>query len=130
MAMLQGYQGTVTASGINVAKVSKWTASVDIAEVSEGPFVGGDGSAEIETTTKTLKGTIEAVIPVGKDAGQTKLIQQALALSAIAINLTETSGYEVDVPSARVTGFSIDNDGAGVAKLKFDFKNSGIFTIE
>src|SRR5690242_12984642 len=104
MALLQGFEGTVTASGITVAKVKKWTADVKIKEVEEGPFLGSDGTTEVVSVSQMIQGKLECVIPSGKDPGQTAIITQALALGTLALILTETSGYTITVPTAKISG--------------------------
>src|SRR3978361_461514 len=103
MGLLQGFQGTVTASGtILVGKVSKWSADVAIKESVEGPFLGGDGTTETVSVTKSIKGKLECVIPEGKDPGQTAIITAALAMGTLSLVLVETGGYTVTVPTAKI----------------------------
>lgn len=134
MALLQGWDGSVTitisGSPSTMGKVKKWSASVDFAEKTEGPFIGGDGTTEVATISKSLKGKLEAVIPVGRDAGQTALLTHALAMGEFALSLVEEGGYTVSVDTAKISGLMIDNDGADTSKITFDFKNSGTFDIE
>jgi len=129
MALLQGFEGTVTASGINVAKVKKWSADVKFKTVEEGPFIGSTGETEVVATTKTISGKLECVIPSGKDAGQTALITQAMALGTVALTLTETSGYTVTIATATIEGIAFDTSGDSSAKVSFDWRNNGSFTI-
>lgn len=131
---LQGWDGSVTitisASPTVMGKVSKWSASVDFKEVEEGPFIGGDGSTEVQSVSKMLKGKLECTVPIGRDAGQTALITQALAFGDFELTLVEADGYTIDLPVAKVSSLAFENAGDDTAKVSFDFRNSGTFTIE
>jgi hypothetical protein len=127
--LLQGFQGTVKASGITVGRVKKWSGDVSIKEQEEGPFIGGDGTTEVVSTSKMIKGKLECIVPSGRDPGQTVIINQALALGTLALELIEENGYTVEVPTAKISGFAFDNDGASSVKLSFDWRNSGSFDI-
>ncbi len=133
MALLQGFEGSVTITiGMDdtvVGKVRKWSAEVTFKEQEEGPFIGSDGTTEVVSVSKMLKGKLECAIPSGGDAGQTALLTQALALGSFQLDLVEDDGYTINVPTAKVSGLAFDNDGGGTPKLSFDFRNSGSFTI-
>ncbi|MBK9944214.1 MAG: hypothetical protein IPP13_21650 [Kouleothrix sp.] len=133
MALLQGFDGSVTitttGSPTVVGKVKKWSGDVSFKETEEGPFIGGDGTTEVVSTSKMIKGKLECVVPLGRDAGQSALMAAALAFGTFNLSLVETNGYTVTVATAKVSGFAFDNDGAGSVKLTFDFRNSGTFSI-
>src|SRR5215213_2532501 len=115
MALLQGFDGSVTVTiggtPTTLGKVGKWTASISFKEIEEGPFIGSDGTTEIVTTTKTIKGKLDCLIPSSRDAGQTALINQALALGTFQLTLVETAGYTVTIATAKCSGFAFDTDG-------------------
>src|SRR5262245_41027365 len=117
MALLQGFDGTVTVDSSAVGKVKKWTADVSFKETEEGPLIGSDGTTEVVTTAKSIKGTLECIIPSGKDTGQTRLLTQGLAMTTVALTLTETNGYTVTLATAKISGIKVDNDGGGSVKL-------------
>lgn len=81
------------------------------------------------TTSRSLTGSLEATVPIGKDAGQTALISGALQSLPVTLVLVTTGGYTVTVPSGTVTGFSMNQDAGETVSVSFDFRSSGAFTI-
>lgn len=126
---IRGYEGSISAQGVDTGFVNNWEVSLETEEKSVGPFIGDGGLLYTYTTSRKLKGKIEATIPTGKDSGQTVLISGALNSSPINIVLVTTGGYTVTVPSGTISGFSMSQDAAESIKVNFEFSSSGTFTI-
>ena len=126
---LTGFEGTVTVNGSAIGKVTEWDGSIDFKENEYGPYVGGDGSTDVITSAKTVKGKLECIIPEGGDDGQDLLITSALAFGTVALILDETDGYVLTIPVTKVTGIGWKNDANGTGKFSFQFRNSGTFTF-
>ncbi len=126
---IRGYEGSITAAGINTGFVNNWEVSLETEEKSVGPFIGDGGVLYTYTTSRKLVGKLEATIPIGKDAGQTALISGALNSSPINLLLETTNGYTVTIPSGTISGFSMSQDAAESVKVTFDFSSSGTFSI-
>lgn len=126
---IRGYEGTITAQGIETGFVNNWEVSLETEEKTTGPFIGDGGVLYTYTTSRKLTGKLEATIPSGKDAGQTLLISGALNSSPINIELTTTGGYTVTIPSGTISTFSMAQDAAESVTVNFEFSSSGAFTV-
>lgn len=126
---IKGYEGTVTVEGVGTGFINSWEVSLETDEKTVGPFIGDNGVLYTYTTSRVLQGTIEATIPVGKDAGQTLLLSGALNSSLVAIVLATTGGYTVTLPSGTVTTFTMAQDAGETVTVSFDFSSSGTFTV-
>lgn len=126
---IKGYEGTITVNGQVTGFVNNWEVNLETEEKTVGPFIGDGGVLYTYTTSRKLAGTLEATIPVGRDAGQSILLSGALNSSNINIVLTTTNGYTITVPSGTISTFSMTQDAAESVTLSFDFSSSGNFTI-
>lgn len=126
---IRGYDGTVTIAGIATAFVSDWQVQLDTQEQTEGPFIGDNGVLYTYTTSRKLSGTLNATVPIGKDAGQTAMLSGALNSTLVSIVLVSTGGYTVTIPSGSVGKFTLKQEGKGTVTLSFDFSSSGTFSV-
>lgn len=126
---IKGYEGTITAGGTDVAWVSNWEVQLETEEQDIGPFINDGGNTYSYTTSRRLTGTLEAVIPSGKDAGQTALLSGALNSSNMTLVLTTTGGYTITVPSGIISNFTMGQDAEETVTLSFDFRSNGTFTV-
>jgi len=126
---IKGYEGTITVDGQATGFVNNWEVNLETEEKTVGPFIGDGGVLYTYTTSRKLAGSLEATIPVGRDAGQSILLSGALYSSNINIVLTTTNGYIITVPSGTISTFSMTQDAAESVTLSFDFSSSGNFTI-
>lgn len=126
---IKGYEGTITVNGTLTGFINNWEVSLETEEKTVGPFIGDGGVLYTYTTSRRLAGTLEATVPVGRDAGQTILLSGALNSSNINIILTTDNGYTITVPSGTVSTFSMTQDAAESVTISFDFSSSGNFTI-
>ena len=126
---IRGYDGTVTVAGIATAFVNDWSVELDTQEQTEGPFIGDNGVLYTYTTSRRLTGSLNATVPIGKDAGQTALLSGALNSTLVSMVLVTTGGYTVTIPSGSISKFTLGQDAKGTVSLSFDFASSGSFTI-
>ncbi len=126
---IRGYDGTVTLAGLATAFVTDWQVQLDTQEQTEGPFIGDNGVLYTYTTSRKLSGTLNATVPIGKDAGQTAMLSGALNSSLVSIVLVSTGGYTVTIPSGSVSKFTLKEEAKGTVTLSFDFSSSGSFTV-
>lgn len=126
---IKGYEGVITAGGTNVAWVSSWEVQLETEEQDIGPFIGDGGNTYSYTTSRRLTGTLEAVIPTGKDAGQTTLVSGAINGGNVDLVLTTTGGYTITVPSGIISNFTMGQDAAETVTVSFDFRSNGTFTV-
>lgn len=126
---IKGYDGTVTIAGIATAFVNDWQVQLDTQEQTEGPFIGDNGVLYTYTTSRKLKGSLNATVPVGKDSGQTAALSGALNGSYVGITLVGTAGYTVTIPSGSVSTFTLKQEAKGSITLSFDFSSSGTYSV-
>lgn len=126
---IRGYDGTVTVAGIATAFVNDWSVELDTQEQAEGPFIGDNGVLYTYTTSRRLTGSLNATVPIGKDAGQTALLSGALNSTLVSMVLVTTGGYTVTIPSGSIGKFTLAQDAKGTVSLSFDFSSSGTFSI-
>lgn len=126
---IKGYEGSISAGGTDVAWVSTWEVSLETEEADIGPFINDGGNTYTYTTSRSLTGTLEAVVPAGKDAGQTLLLSGAINSGYLDLVLTTTGGYTITVPSGIVSNFTMGQDAAETVTLSFDFRSNGAFTV-
>ena len=127
---IRGYDGTVTVAGIATAFVTDWQVQLDTQEQTEGPFIGDNGVLYTYTTSRKLTGSLNATVPIGKDAGQTAMLSGALNSSLVSIVPVATGGYTVTIPSGSVSKFTLKQEAKGTVSLSFDFSSSGSFTVD
>lgn len=125
---IKGHEGTVKANGVLTGFVSTWEVSLESEEKTVGPFIG-DETIYTYTTSRRLTGSIEAMVPRGRDSGQTTLLSGALSGGTVALELVTTEGYTITVPSGSVSTFTMAQDAAENITLNFDFSSSGTFTV-
>lgn len=126
---IRGYDGTVTVAGIATAFVNDWQVQLDTQEQTEGPFIGDNGVLYTYTTSRKLSGTLNATVPIGKDAGQTAMLSGALNSTLVSIVLVSTGGYTVTIPSGSISKFTLKQEAKGTVSLALDFSSSGAFTV-
>ena len=88
-----------------------------------------NGTLYTYTTSRKLSGTLNATVPISKDAGQTAMLSGALNSSLINIVLVTTGGYTVTIPSGTVSKFTLKQEAKGTVTLSFDFSSSGSFSV-
>ena len=81
------------------------------------------------TTSRKLTGSLNATVPISKDAGQTAMLSGALNSTLVAMSLVTTGGYTVTIPSGSVTKFTLKQEAKGTVTLSFDFSSSGAFDV-
>lgn len=91
--------------------------------------INDGGNTYSYTTSRRLTGTLEAVIPSGKDAGQTALISGAINSGYLDLVLTTTGGYTITVPSGIISNFTMGQDASETVTVSFDFGSNGAFTV-
>src|SRR6476659_7748483 len=129
---IQGYLGTVTiansASGVLATWIDSWEVSLDTTDKTVGPFINDGGVEYTYTTSRKLKGKIEATIPNGRDSAQTMLVSGAISGATLFFDLQTTNGYRIQtsgVPSA----FSMTQAASESPKISFEFSSVGTFTV-
>lgn len=129
MLPIKGYEGTITVGGDAVAWVSNWEVQLETEEQDIGPFINDGGNTYSYTTSRRLTGSLEAVIPSGKDAGQTTMLSGAINGSNLTLILATTGGYTVTVPSGIISNFTMGQDASETVTLSFDFRSNGTFSV-
>ena len=125
---LRGYEGSITAASEAVTWVSNWSLSLETEQTEIGPFISDGGTKYTFTSSRKLTGSIEATIPSGTDTGQTELLSGAINGSNVALVLTMTGGYTINL-TAIVNNFEMSQDAEDTNTLSFDFESTGGFTI-
>lgn len=130
---IKGYEGTITVNDgtddIPMGFVNNWEVSLETEEQTVGPFIGDGGVLYSYTTSRSLSGTLEATVPIGKDAGQTAMVEATLNGDNVSLVLVTTGGYTVTLPASAISGFSMSQDAGETVTVSFDFRSSGAFTI-
>ncbi len=97
--------------------------------IRKNNVINDGGNTYTYTTSRSLTGTLEAVVPAGKDAGQTLLLSGAINSGYLDLVLTTTGGYTITVPSGIISNFTMGQDAAETVTLSFDFRSNGAFTV-
>ena len=129
---IKGYEGTVTiadgASGVLATWVNSWEVSLEVDEKTVGPFINDAGNLYTYTTSRKLKGKIEATIPSGRDAAQTLLVSGAVSGANLYFDLQTTNGYRIRT-SGVASAFTMTQAGDDTPKISFEFGSVGTFTV-
>lgn len=129
---IKGYEGTVTiadgASGVLATWIDSWEVSLELDEKTVGPFINDGGVTYTYTTSRKLKGKIEATIPSGRDAAQTLLVSGAINGATLYFDLQTTNGYRIRT-SGTPSAFTMTQAASETPKISFEFGSVGTFTV-
>lgn len=129
---IKGYEGTVTiadgSSGVLATWINSWEVSLETEEKTVGPFINDGGVLYSYTTSRSLKGKIEATVPSGRDTAQTLLVSGAISGANLYFDLQTTNGYRIRT-SGVASAFSMNQDAADTPKISFEFASVGTFTV-
>lgn len=129
---IKGYEGTVTiadgAVGQLATWISSWEVSLETEEKTVGPFINDNGTLYTYTTSRKLKGKIEATIPSGRDAAQTLLVSGAMSGANLYFDLVTTNGYRIRT-SGVASAFTMNQDASDSPKISFEFGSVGTFVV-
>jgi hypothetical protein len=129
MLPIKGFEGSLTVNGTAINWITTWEVELEKDEQTVGPFIGTNGETYTFYNGQRLVGSLEGVVPEGKDAGQMALISGAIASSNVNLQLVVTSGIIVSIPSGLVTNFTISPEADGSVNFTADFVSNGVFTI-
>ena len=129
MLPIKGYEGSLKVNGTAINWITTWEVELEKDEQTVGPFIGTNGETYTFYNGQRLVGSLEGVIPEGKDSGQMLLISGAIASSNVSLELVVTQGITVNIPSGLITNFNISPEADGSVNITADFVSNGVFTI-
>lgn len=135
MTIIRGLDGWLkvrtSASGYeNVRFVSSWNASLQTAQVDQGPFLNDDGKIYTFTTSKRITGSFDVTLPINRTDVHTALINAANSGIEVGLRLISKGGYTWTVPSGILTNYNVTNSAGDAVTMSFDFTDNGGFTVE
>lgn len=125
---IKGTEGLITANGFPTGFISTWNAEFDSNEQTTGPFIGDPNIYTYSTATR-LTGSLEGVVPVGKDPGQTAILSGALSRMPVNLELVITGGYTVTIPSANISTFSMSPNAEETVSITLEFSSNGGYSF-
>lgn len=134
---IRGFDGKVSqgATPTAILAILDWEADVDVDIQTIGPFLNDAGKKYKVVGGKDCKGKVKAIVPDGKDTNMTAIITAMTAGTGITLDLlqgvtgTGTGGYDLNVPSALISGVKLGQDTKNGPTIEFSFEANGAFTL-
>lgn len=130
MALIQGTEGSITTgtgTPVTVAFVSEWESTLATEIKEQGPWVGDNTKAKVRGA-KGCSGSMKGMIPAGRDAGQTSLVDAHENGVDIALTLTTDDGYVLSIPAAVISALKVGQKADEGASFECSFTDNGGYT--
>lgn len=134
MALIEGTKGLLQVGPSNspttVGKVTQYSIEIktDIAE--RGPYIGDPAKRKVRGG-RTSSGSMTCEIPVGRDSGQTALINAHENGESIRLHIREgqaNEGYVYVAPQAIITDISVEGTAEEGYTLEISWEDDGGYT--
>jgi len=135
MTIIKGLDGwlKIKASGssdyVNARFISQWQATLNTAQVDQGPFLNDNGRIYTFTTTKRITGSFDVTLPINRTDVHSSLINAANSGIEVGLRLISRGGYTWEIPSGIITGYNVTNSAADAVTMSFDFTDNGGFSL-
>ena len=126
MAVYSGMGGSVLAGTVVVGEIAEWSLSISRSTVDTTAF--GDTWTERIISVADVTGSFSGNADFA-DAGQTLIVSNMLAGSALALKLYQNATKYWSVGTALITGLNPVISNSGKGEISYDFEGSGAATL-
>ena len=126
MAVYSGLAGSVIAGTVVAGEISEWSLSISASTVDTTAF--GDTWTERIVSVKDATGSFSGNFDAA-DAGQSVLVANMLAGSAMALKLYLSGAKYFNIGTAIITGLGPAISETGKGEISYDFEVSGPVTL-